>query len=223
MQNDVNEFLERDEMSLSDWEHLLSSGWDRVGQFFFHRRYDLFQSVLDENLIALELMPMRYALNGFTFSKSQRIIKKKNADLERIYRPAFIDDEKLQMFEKWYENRFFTMGSIYTWVSGNDKPFPTYEVCLYKHKKLVACSFFDITETAQYSTLAMYDTDEKDRSLGTYTLMSEIEHGIEQHKQYHYPGHAYLQKSIYDYKKRFNNLERFDWDSATWTSLSRLI
>lgn len=222
MHNDVNEFLEREEMSLKDWEHLLSSGWDRVGQYFFHRRYDLFQSVLTENLIAFELMPLRYGLEDFTFSKSQRIIKKRNADLKRIYRPSFVDTEKLELFDKWYNSRFHSFGSIFTWVSGNDLPFPTFEVALYKEDKLIACSFFDITETAQYSTLAMYDPDEKERSLGTYTLISEIEYGIANQKKYHYPGHAYSQKSVYDYKKRFNNMECFDWEIAAWTSLTRL-
>ncbi len=223
MLKDVNEFLERDEMTLSDWEGLLNSGWDRVGSFFFHRRFDVFQSIFEDNLTAYQLMPLRYNLTDFSFSKSQRIIKRRNEDLRRVFRPAFIDDEKLTMFDNWYSGRFFTEGSIFTWVSGTDKPFPTYEVALYKGDKLVACSFFDITPSVQYSTLAMYDHNEKHRSLGTYTLISEVEFAIENHKMYHYPGHAYAQKSVYDYKKKYNNMENYDWETSTWQSLDRII
>ena len=75
MQLDINENLERDEMSLSDWESLLTSGWDRVGHYFFHRRFDIFQTLFEDAVIAYELMPLRYNLQGFTFSKSQRIIQ----------------------------------------------------------------------------------------------------------------------------------------------------
>ena len=141
----------------------------------------------------------------------------------RIYRPSRIDDEKLSLFDEWYASRFYTEGSIFTWVTGTEKPFPTMEVCLYKHDKLVACSFFDTTDTSQYSTLAMYDPNENHRSLGTYTMISEVEFGLLNHKKYHYPGHAYTQKSIYDYKKRFNNIEHFHWESETWQPLTRLI
>jgi arginine-tRNA-protein transferase len=69
----------------------------------------------------------------------------------------------------------------------------------------------------------MYDPNEKKRSLGTYSLISEIEHGLAQHKKHHYPGHAYYQNSMYDYKKLFNNMECFDWDISDWAALSRLI
>ncbi len=223
MQSDTNEYLDRNEMSLLDWEVLLESGWDRVGSFFFRRRYDVFRTMFEDAFITYQLMPLRYNLQDFTFTKSQRIIQKRNADLTRVYRPAFIDDEKLQLFDDWYLTRFYTEGSIFTWVSGTELPFPTHEVCIYKYDKLIACSFFDVTPTAQYSTLGMYDPNEKHRSLGTFSLISEIEQGIMQQKKYHYPGHAYYQNSMYDYKKQFNNMECFDWDISDWIALSRLI
>ena len=223
MQLDINENLERDEMSLSDWESLLTSGWDRVGHYFFHRRFDIFQTLFEDAVIAYELMPLRYNLQGFTFSKSQRIIQKRNADLTRVYRPTVIDEEKMKLFDEWYFGRFYMEGSIFTWVSGYQTPFPTYEVSVYKRDKLIACSFFDVTPSVQYSTLAMYDPNERHRSLGTYTMISEVEHALNNHKTHHYPGHAYAQKSLYDYKKRFNNLECFDWINSNWKPLSRIV
>jgi arginyl-tRNA--protein-N-Asp/Glu arginylyltransferase len=93
---------------------------------------------------------------------------------------------------------------------------------MYKFDKLIACSFFDITETAQYSTLAMYDPDEMKRSLGTFTLISEINNARKNGKAYHYPGHAYYETSMYEYKKKFPNTEGFDWESQRWRTLRKL-
>ena len=82
---------------------------------------------------------------------------KKNADLTCIYGPTQLNDEKLALFDRWYFHRFGFHSSIFTWVSPENRPFPTQEVCFYKNEKLIACSFFDLTKNCQYSTTAMFD------------------------------------------------------------------
>ncbi len=225
MENNINEYFNRDEMPLTDWDTLLAAGWDRVGDYFFRRRFDHFSlPFLGENIqITTQLMPLRYRLWGhFAFSKSQRIVQRKNKELRLVFRPAFLDDEKLRIFDDWYQARFNRGANIGTWTSGNDKPFPTHEVSIYHFDKLIACSFFDATPNAQYSTLAMYDPNEMKRSLGTFTLMCEIENARRHGKGYHYPGHAYYETSMYEYKKKFPNAEGFDWDAQRWRVLKKL-
>lgn len=225
MQNDINEFLIRDKLSLTDWEKLLLNGWDRVGEHFFHRRFDYYSIpfVGDDVIVSMQLLPLRYRLfPNFSFTKSQRGNIRRNDDLVKIYRPAVITDEKLALFDAWYAQRFNRVANIETWVSGNQKPFPMYELCLYKLDRLVACSFFDITPNLQYSTTAFYHPEEMKRSLGTFTLLCEIKHGLQHHKKYHYPGHAYNQSSMYDYKKKINHAEHYDWDTKIWLPLERL-
>jgi leucyl-tRNA---protein transferase len=220
----INESLEREEMSLDDWDTLLSAGWDRVGGHFFRRQFDYFAvPVFGEDVkISMQLMPLRYRLwTAFDWSKSQRIVQRKNQDLRVVVRPATIDEEKLTLFDQWYDVRFKRQSTIFTWVSGIDKPFPTQEVAIYKLDKLIACSYFDATPKAQYSTLAMYDPNELKRSLGTFTLMKEIENARKTAKGYHYPGHAYYENSMYEYKKKFPNVEGFDWLSERWRSLKK--
>lgn len=225
MVQDINEILKRNQLSLTDWEKLLLGGWDRVGENFFRRRYDYYAIPFGEEevIMSMQLMPLRYKLySGFQFSKSQRANIRRNDDLVKIYRPAIITEEKIELFDKWYAHRFNRIESLYTWVSDNHNPFPMYELSLYKLDKLVACSFFDITPNLQYSTTAFYDPSEMKRSLGTFTLLSEIQHGLLNHKKYHYPGHAYAQNSMYDYKKRMNNAEHFDWETTQWLPLRRI-
>jgi arginine-tRNA-protein transferase len=168
----------------------------------------------------MQLMPVRYKLNSqFQFSKSQQKILRRNADLVQVFRPAKITDDKLQLFDEWYAHRFQRLASLTTWVSDAEKPFPMYELCLYRYDRLIACSFFDVTPNLQYSTTAFYDPTEMKRSLGTFTLLCEVEQGIKTGKRFHYPGHAYAQSSMYDYKKRMPNVEHYDWDSRQWLPL----
>jgi leucyl-tRNA---protein transferase len=220
----INEHFEREEMTLTDWDTLLAAGWDRVGGCFFRRRYDHFSvPFLGQDVqVTTQLMPLRYRLwSYFEWSKSQRIVQRRNKDLRIVVRPALIDDEKLNMFDTWYLARFKRESTIFTWVSGVAKPFPTFEVSMYKFDKLVACSFFDATPKAQYSTLAMYDPNEMKRSLGTFTLMSEIENAKRYLKPHHYPGHAYYENSMYEYKKKLPNAEGFDWEGQRWRTLKK--
>ena len=224
MLHNINERMYREELSLTDWESLLLDGWDRVGTGFFRRRFDYYAIPFGEEevIMSMQLMPLRYRLSAnFEFSKSQRINLRRNNDLVKVYRPAIITDEKLELFDKWYEHRFSRLESLYSWVSDQGSPFPMYELCLYKYDRLIACSFFDITPNLQYSTTAFYDPTEMKRSLGTFTLLCEIQHGLSNHKKYHYPGHAYAQNSKYDYKKRINHAEHFDWERKIWLPLRR--
>ena len=222
MLHDINESLDRHQLSLTDWEKLLLDGWDRVGENFFRRRFDYYTIpfIGEDVVVSMQLMPLRYKLfSDFQFTKSQRAVIRKNDDLVKVYRPAIITEEKIALFDQWYAHRFNMAASLQTWVSDNHKPFPMYEVCLYKLDRLVACSFFDITANLQYSTTAFYDPTEMKRSLGTFTLICEIQHGLSNRKKYHYPGHAYCQTSMYEYKKRMNHAEYYDWDLKTWLHL----
>jgi leucyl-tRNA---protein transferase len=210
-------------MDLSDWEQKLSEGWDRVGFNFYRTRYEHLQSFNPEFGLVwriCELMPLRFRLdNTFSFTKSQQKNQKYNKDLRKVYDIATITDEKVTLFNTWYAARFGLENVIQQWVSGLNLPFPSMECCVYDKDKLIACSYFDTTPNASYSTLAFYDPDEMKRGLGTYTMISEIEFDIQNNKKFHYPGHAHRQNTLYDYKKKYNNAERFDWDTTEWVAL----
>jgi arginyl-tRNA--protein-N-Asp/Glu arginylyltransferase len=221
----INHFFDREIMSSLDWETLLLAGWDRVGDHFFHRQFDQFIYHYSNGVSISkleELMPLRYRLNeNFVFSKSQQKNIRQNADLTRIYQPAKLTDEKLNLFDEWYLHRFQKTENLAIWASDNQKPLPIYECSLFYLDKLIACSFFDITKNCQYSLTAFYDPNEMKRSLGTFTLLCEIENGLASGKKFHFPGHAYLENTMYNYKKRIPNAERFEWATEKWVPSER--
>ncbi len=219
----INDTFTTDRMDLLDWEQKLSEGWDRIGYQFYRKRYEHLPAIdADGNLgyYRYELMPLRFRLdNTFSFTKSQQNNKKYNKNLRYVYNIASITDEKIMLFDDWYVARFGSLNVIEQWVSGINKPFPSIECCVYDKDKLVACSYFDTTPSASYSTLAFYDPNEMKRSLGTYTMILEIEFDLKNNKKFHYPGHAHRENSMYDYKKKFGNPERFDWTKMDWVGL----
>ena len=81
---------------------------------------------------------------------------------------------------------------------------------------MIACSFIDVVTNSLSSTYAMFDLEESKRSLGIYTMILEINYAIEKKKRFYYPGYAYDAPSFYDYKKKFNNCEFYDWQSRLW-------
>lgn len=224
-QQEINEKFIRKKLALKTWESFLLSGWDRVGHLFYRRRYDQFHFQIKEATVCFtaQLMPLRYRLKDVVFSKSQRKNLRKNADLRCIYQKTILTDEKIDLFNRWYVDRFQMQGQLSSWLPTQTTPFRTHELMVYDKDKLVACSYFDVTPQLQYSTIGFFDPELSHRSLGTFTLLKEIEHGIRKGKLYHYPGHAYWEPSMYDYKKYFSGIEHFHWDTETWQDFPRLI
>jgi leucyl-tRNA---protein transferase len=204
-------FAER--LSLKKWDSMLAEGWRHNGMMVFRTSHDI-----DEDSTLNNIIPLRNRLKNFQFSKSQRIIYKRNQDLTHFIRPTVIDDQKHDLFFRHIEkfkNR--KPSAIWDFISPEPgKPFKSWELSVYKDSKLIACSFMDITPQSLSSTYAMYDLNESKRSLGIYTMILEMMHGMAKKKKFYYPGYAYVEPSFYDYKKKFDNTEYFDWTTKMW-------
>lgn len=192
---------------------LLSQGWRHFGEHFY--RYNLgFYEYEIRNVYAL-----RINLEKFSFSRSHRRILKKNRDLQTVFRPIEITDEKHKLFER--HKRRFKHGvpsSLYDFLSPEpaEVPCTALECAVYKAPKLLAVSFFDVGKQSVSSLYAMFEPEEKRRSLGILTMLLEIDFALRNGKKFYYHGYIYEGKSFYDYKKRFSGLEVFDW-RGNWT------
>jgi arginine-tRNA-protein transferase len=210
----INEEFYASVVAPQQLDALLADGWRHFGTHFF--RYNLGFYEREIRLV----IPLRVDLTSFAFSKSQRRIVGKNQDLRTVVRPIEITAEKESLFER-HKIRFKrgAPDSIYNFLSAHAARVPceAKEICVYDNKKLLAASFFDVGEKSISSVYAMFEPTEAPRSLGIYTMLLEIETARENGKEFYYQGYAYEGNSFYDYKKRFNNLERYDW-RGNWKS-----
>jgi arginine-tRNA-protein transferase len=196
---------------------LWSLGFRHFGTYFF--RYDMCRYKNE----TVHVLPLRIDLKRFTPSASQKRIMKRNRDLRVVFREAFIDEEKIRLFEMHRER--FTENipdNLFTFISPMPSIIPcrTLECCLFHEDKLIAAGFMDIGETSTSAVYTVYDTGYYRRSLGIYVLLSEIRYSTEAGFDYLYHGYTYREDSNYEYKKNFTGLEYFDW-RGEWKPMPR--
>lgn len=173
---------------------------------------------------------IRASLQYYTMSKSFRKIlsqnKKRFSHVIRKITP--IDHPKERLYQQ-QKDRFdiFVMDSLQIFLYDHADPaqciFNTYEVCVYDGDKLVAVSFFDLGIQSVASILGLHDADYQKYSLGTYTLLLEIEFAKEKGFTCFYPGYILLsEKGIsFEYKLRLDNLQ-FRNKQGLWKSIRYL-
>jgi len=81
-------------------------------------------------------------------------------------------------------------------------------------ERLQGVTFLDVGQTATSAVYAIFDPAETKRSLGILMMLRSLEFSRQRGYRYYYPGYAYQEPFIYDYKKRFIGLEYLDWKST---------
>src|SRR5205085_3972867 len=123
------------------------------------------------------VLPLRIEVTGFTPSKSQRRVLRKNSDVEIRVKQAQLDDERQRLFDR-HKQRFADNipNSLEDFLGPAPQAGPclTVEVGGYLEGKLIAASYLDVGMNSVSSVYAFFDPDHEARSLGTATLMREI-------------------------------------------------
>jgi len=209
----INEEFYASQVPPEQTDLLLADGWRHFGEHFY--RYNLGYYRYDIRSV----YALRVNLEKFSFSKNQRRVLRRNEDLRTVIRPIEISEEKEELFER-HKKRFEygVPDSLYDFLSYEPSIVPCegLEVCAYRDAELYAAAFFDVGKTAISSVYAMFNPEEKTRSLGILTMLLEIKYALETGRKFYYHGYAYEGNSFYDYKKRFRGLESYDW-IGSWT------
>lgn len=194
--------------SPEEMDALWADGWRHFGVFFFRYRRTLLEGRL------CTVTPLRVDLARFAPSRSQRRVLARNRDLHLEVRPSFVDEEKLDLFDR-HRRRFRTNvpESLHDFLSFAPASVPCagVEICAYSGHRLVAASFLDVGRDATSAVYAMFEPEESRRSLGILTMLGAIDFTRRRGGRHYYPGYACREPSVYDYKKMFAGLEVFDW------------
>lgn len=200
--------------SASEIDLIWADGWRNFGTYFFRNQVDY----LEKEDKYVNIVPLRINIEKFTFRKSQLKILRQHANVTEVcYQKIDITAEVEVMFQKHIE-RFDDNkpASIYNFLGENPAelmPHDALECALYdEHQKRYATSYFGIGKESISSIYATYDTDFGKRSPGLHTLLEEIRYAQTHAKRYVYLGYAHDVASHYEYKKKFNGLEYYDWE-----------
>ncbi|NJB85632.1 arginine-tRNA-protein transferase [Lewinella marina] len=197
-----------------DWH--LAKGWYRMGSTIFTTHFLFFQNR------PFSAIWIRIDLQNFKFSRSQRKLLRKNAQLfDTAIAPRCIDEERERLYRKYadsFDGRLSPSVADSLEDYDNEVLFNTWEVTVRDRvrQQLVASSYFDLGGRSAASILGIFDPDLKSFSLGYYTMLLEIEHCLQQGFRYYYPGYVVPGYQRFDYKLRLGKAEYFDIRTEGW-------
>jgi leucyl-tRNA---protein transferase len=211
----MNEYFFKDQASPTLMDKLWANGWRHFGTYFF--RY----SHLPKDGKLFHVQPLRVRLEQSSLNRSQQRTLRQNQDVNLLVKPAYIDDEVSQLFER-HKTRFEdnVPESLTTFLSERPAvtPCPCVSLCLYLQGELVGISYLDVGQSASSSVYQCFEPTLSKRALGILMMLLAAQYSKEQGKTFYYPGYAFKEPSFYDYKKTLRGLEFFDWRN-TWLPL----
>ncbi len=211
-------------MSPARLDKLLAEGWFRNSSRVSRIQY------LCMNEAVGSVINIRARLRDYSFSKGfRKILAQNNTRFTHIIRKITAVDHPKERLYQLQKHKFeiFVIDNLqvflYDYLKAEDCLFDTYEVCVYDGEKLVAVSFFDVGNYSLASILGLYDPDYQKYSLGTYTLLLEIEFAQKHGFKFYYPGYVVLGENGYSfaYKLRLANLQFRD-SEGKWCPISEI-
>ncbi len=202
-------------------DRFLDRAWYRLGQLIFTCHFLFFNEHLYSPIW------IRLPLKDYSFRKKLRKIKRQVENDFRVeIRQGEIDPYKEMLFQKYRHHFKGTLASSLVESlqdNGSVNIYNTLNVEVFHGKKLIAYSFFDIGEKSIASIKGVYDPAYANYSLGIYTMIREIEYGIENGFEYYYPGYIVPGFDRFDYKLRIGQKEELEFyylKTRSWINYS---
>lgn len=190
--------------SLSPAEYMqrMATGWRRFGEMLFRPRCPRCSACRS----------VRVVVDRFKPDRSQRRARQTNAGQVRLQigTPA-VNRAKLDLFDRYHAFQVGNKG----WPTHEPKdadeyarsfvenPFPTQEWCYYLEDRLIGVGYVDDLPGGMSAIYFFYDPNERERSLGTYNVLSILEYAAAHQVPHVYLGYFVAGCRSMAYKVRF--------------------
>ena len=210
-----------DNCSTAYCEALIERGWRRFGNMFF--RPICPQCEACESL--------KIDVKNYIFSKSERRIQRKNAQTKTLIQQPQLTQAHLDLFEKyhlhmhdkrgWPHEKTTPRHYYMSFVHGHGDF--GYEVQYYIEDKLVGIDLIDLLPNGISSIYFYYDPDFTKFSLGTYSMLQQIQMAKEKGLEWIYMGYYVKGCQSLEYKSRYTpyqTLQGRPWEThnAQWVA-----
>jgi len=216
----VDESIEMAQMAPRVLDTLLADGWRLLGYSVIRHNFAVCRGRICRTI------PLRVRLDRpLDFSKSQRQVLRRSAGLEVHCAPIEITPDKEALFllhSKRFQDR--QPLSVYSFLHPRAYAVPVagMEFSVFDKGRLIACSYMHIGEQAVSGTYCFFDPEYRRQSLGTLTMLLELQLAHGMGKRYYYHGYCYDVPSEFDYKLNLHNLEAMDWKTGLWAPQARV-
>lgn len=201
------------DLTPAEYQSRLLAGWRRFG-------FSLFRPKCPS---CRRCQSLRVPVVGFRPDRSQRRADASNlGDVSLHIGPPFVSSEKLELYDRFHEHQHHAKG----WPSHDletaeayldsfvENPFPTEEWCYRLGEKLVGVGYVDALPDGLSAIYFYHDPAERDRSLGTFNVLSIIREAANRGLPHVYLGYYVEGCRSLEYKARFRPNEVLVPDGA---------
>ena len=180
------------------YESLLNQGFRRSGSIFYKNNCQ----------DCSECVSLRIRVADFKPSKSQRKIINKNSDLVITQEHSQFDQEAFELYLKFTQSRYGNSGTeeeFRNFLANNS--FDTWMMKYYLEGKMIGVGWIDILANSISSVYFAFDPNFANRSLGTFSVVQEIELCKKMNFNYLHLGFWVEDCQAMSYKNRFKPFE----------------
>ena len=158
--------------------------------------------------------PIRVDCDEFKFSRNhKRLLRKSDARFSQTISPLLADDERVALFNKHRRERGLAKRDsdidIEEYIWGFVRScFDSFEISYHDDGKLVCLAVCDHGTNSMSAVYTFFDPDLQGVSLGTYSILKQIEYCQENDIKHLYLGYYIEQSPHMNYKSRFLPHER---------------
>lgn len=187
------------------YQQLLERGWRRFGRFFFTPICRVCEKCIS----------IRTPVNEFKPNKTMKRTMKKNSDIEMIIQRPTVSLEHLSLYDKYHKFMNQKKGWDYNGISlqlyfemfveGYEEF--GYEFLYFLDDKLIGVALVDILPESISAVYFFYDPDFRERSLGNFSILKQMEVAEKLDIDYFYPGYWIENHYSMGYKEKFRPFE----------------
>ncbi len=191
--------------SIEEYSKMCERGWRRFGNMFF----------IPECSTCNDCTTIRIDIKKFEFSKSQRRVLNKNANIKAYIQSPSISLDHINLFDKYHSYMHEKKGWSYepttpdsyhqSYVSG------AYdygkELLYFIDDKLVGVALLDVCEDSISSVYCYYDHDYQELSLGKFSILTQISLAKQMKIPYLYLGYWIKDHYSMGYKEDYKPFE----------------
>jgi len=198
-------------------DRYLDRGWYRIGQTLMTCRFLLWGGVLRSAIWT------RTPLEEYRYRKGLRKLMNRNSRrfrlTESVLTRAMVDRQREALYQRYLTvargDRAADLQDFLFGESPHDL-FNTREIAIWDGDRLVGFSWFDIGGDSVQSLLGVYEPDFASHSLGFYSMLLEVQHGLENGLKFHYSGYVLPGEPVMDYKLRVGHMYWLDAQRNQW-------
>ncbi|MBL0690711.1 MAG: arginyltransferase [SAR324 cluster bacterium] len=196
-------------VSAEEFEKLINQGYRRSGFLYYHN--------ICEN--CQQCIPLRVDVKSFTLSKSQKKIWRKNNDIKfKIIKKPKATSQLYELYRQYISKKHQINEISFDMFKDSLMEGPDYSrvINYYLGEKLVSASWIDVLPTGINSQYSAYSPDYANRSLGSYTALSEIKLAKKLKLDWYYLGFWVKDCSSMNYKSKYQPCQVLSPTSKKW-------